>query len=361
MIQLGGTNSLSDTSYLILEGGVDQTRGSGTLDVTAPAAVQLPLSDELVAIVPESSQYTGQVQSPDVTVQLELWDYEQDFTENVDYTLAKPVDPIKNAGTYSFRLEAANGGNLLSGDVELSYKINPADLTVTMPASWTVWRDSLPDGLPFAPSLSSSIGPEYIQREIGNYGTVTWYVDKDCAEPLTDVNIPTAPDTTVYWTYTHQSQNFENNQSGSMVLHISDTEPPMVTIVGGGEEGKTYGDAPFYLTAEMTEKDGITEVPIQSDVTWHSSNEAVATVTSDRNGTAKVTITGKGQTAITATIAAYTGGDGATVYPGVAGTFVLNVAPKTITIDESGLTLNGASIRGPTMEIRRWRSTDRVT
>ena len=346
-IELSGTNSSSDTSYLILKGDVDQTRGSGTLDVAAPAAVQLPLTEELVTITPASPQtYTGKVQSPDVTVRLELWGYEQDFTENVDYTLAKPVDPIKNAGTYSFQLEAAHSGNLLSGEVELSYEIKPADLTVTMPQSWTVWRDSLPDGLPFAPSLSSSIGPEYIQREIGNYGTVTWYVDEDCTEPLTDVNIPTGPDTTVYWTYTHQSQNFENNQSGSMVLHISDTEPPMVTIVGGGEEGKTYGDAPFYLTAEMTEKDGITEVPIESDVTWSSSNEAVATVTSNTNGTAEVTITGKGQATITATIASHTGGDGTTVYPSVTGTFVLNVAPKIIAVDETGLILNEKAAEG---------------
>ena len=35
-IELSGTNSSSDTSYLILKGDVDQTRGSGTLDVAAP-------------------------------------------------------------------------------------------------------------------------------------------------------------------------------------------------------------------------------------------------------------------------------------------------------------------------------------
>lgn len=311
-IELGGNNASDDTSHLILEGGVEQAKGNGGLYVEAPAAVQLPLSEELVAIAPESSHYTGQVQSPDVTVRLELWGYVQDFTENVDYTLTEPA-PIKNAGTYKFQLEAAKGGNLLSGDVELSYKINPADLTVTMPASWTVWRKSLPDGLPFAPSLSSnSVEQEYIQREIGTYGTITWYVDEACMNLLTADNIPQESDATVYWKYTHHSQNFENNQTGSMALHISDTEPPMVTI-GGGEENKTYGDPTFVLTAEMTDTSG-KPVSIESTVTWSSSDPNVATVTGvespDAPGTAEVTITGQGWAAITATIAAHTGGDG---------------------------------------------------
>ena len=331
----------ADTSYLILKGGVEKTDGSGTLNVSNLAAVKLPLTEDLVTLDPESpTKYSGKVQNPNVTVKLEnLWGYDQDFYNPADYTKSVPSGEIKNANTYEITLVATGTGNLLSGqDVEISYIINPADLTVTMPKSWTVWKDepNPVDTLPTTPAgLESKSAAAYI-GEIDD-GTITWYSNKDCTELLKNEDTVFENSGSVYWKYTHGNGNFESGQTGSMLIQISDTQPPHVKITGGAAT-KTYGDSAFGLTAVLETQEGKT-VEIQSGVTWTSSNPEVATVTGT-NKTAMVNITGAGSTIITATVDAYQGSGNGDEYPSVTGTFVLTVNPKTITVDESALILN---------------------
>ena len=65
IIYLG--NDQNDPSYLILNKGLDQTSGSGSLDVTGVAKVKLPLSEGLVSSLDDVT-YNGQAQKPNVSV-----------------------------------------------------------------------------------------------------------------------------------------------------------------------------------------------------------------------------------------------------------------------------------------------------
>ena len=216
-IELGTSTVPNDTSYLILEDGKGNTAGNGRLDVTAPAAVKLPLTKELVTFTPESPvKYSGEEQKPSVTVKLEdLWGYDQEFIVDQDYTQDSPQGEVKNAGRYTYTLESTKSGNLLGTDtVEVDYIIDPADLTVTMWQSWTIWdqeRDPL-SKLPTTPTSVTSVSASGHETEITD-GKITWYSDEDCSTELTVGNL--TDNATVYWKYTHKNDNFESGQTGS--------------------------------------------------------------------------------------------------------------------------------------------------
>ena len=180
-----------------------------------------------------------------------------------------------------------------------------------MPSSWTVWKEETTplDRLDeITPVLSSISASGYIS-EITK-GEITWYSDEDCTAPLGNENEVFENGGTVYWKYTHTNSNFESDQTGEMTITISDSQPPTVSITGGTND-KTYGDVSFNLTASLK---GAT---LSSNVSWNSSDSAVATVTESgsHNETATVTITGAGNATITATVAAYQGTGSGDEYP----------------------------------------------
>ena len=349
-----GTSSIpgvaADTSYLILKGGKDDTAGKGRLDVTAPAAVKLPLTKELVTFAPESPvKYSGEEQKPSVTVKLKnLWEYDQEFIEGQDYTQDSPQGKVKNAGRYTYTLKSTGKGNLLGTDeVEVNYTIDRADLTVTMPQNWTIWEQELEplSKLPTPTSVISQSARGY-EGEITD-GTITWYSDERCTTELKveDLN----DNATIYWVYTHTNRNFESGQTGEMEIDVSDTQPPTVDFGAlGSSVTKTYGDPSFDLKAGLTQ--GGQSIAINSRVTWSSSDEGVATITASGTNqeTATVSIhsvTSGTPVTITATVAPYQGIGADDGYPQVTGTFTLTVNPKEVLVDESSLMLNEKTLQ----------------
>ena len=351
-IELGTSTVPDDTSYLILEDGKGNTAGKGRLDVTAPAAVKLPLTEELVTFTPESPvKYSGEKQKPSVTVKLKnLWEYDQEFIVGQDYTQDSPQGEVKNAGKYTYTLKSTGKGNLLGTDeVEVNYTIDPADLTVTMPESWTIWEQELEplSKLPTPTSVISQSARGY-EGEITN-GTITWYSDSSYQNKLQNSDSVFTTGGTVYWKYTHTDSNFESDQTGEMEIVVSDTQPPTVDFgTSGSSVIKTYGDPSFDLTASLTQ-DG-KPITINSVVTWSSSNEDVATITTSGTNQEKATVSIHSVTSgtpvtITATVAPYQGTGADDGYPQVTGTFTLTVNPKEVSVDESSLMLNGATLQ----------------
>ena len=126
----------NDPSYLILNKGLDQTSGSGSLVVAGIAKVKLPLSEGLVSSLDDVT-YNGQTQKPNVSVRfIGLWGYSQNFYEGSDYTRSDANNV--NAGEATVTLIATGSGNLLSGTVTKTYTIHPAEFNLGLDKTWAI-------------------------------------------------------------------------------------------------------------------------------------------------------------------------------------------------------------------------------
>lgn len=335
-------SSEDETSYLILEGGVKDTDGNGTLKCTKPSAVKLPLTDKLVTMTNDDLTYNGKEQKPKVTVKLSnLWGYYQDFEVDEDYT--KTYDPAvsKDAGTYDIILESTEKGNLLKGSVTKKYTIEKADFTPIVDDEWTIWKDEV-NKVEKLPKEARSLEPkncdEAVLSEIENT-TLQWFSDEKYTTPVQEQDMVDGQ--TIYWLFEHSNPNFEDSKTGKTILHVSESKPADV-IIRVDNTSKTYGDAPFTMTVTLQRDNQ--NIEIKSPVKWEvvSGNSIVIKESGD-TATPTFQVIGVGNTRIRVAVAAYTGGTEVDNYPRVSGDIVISVRPKEITVDETNLKLNGKS------------------
>ena len=337
-------SSEDETSYLILEGGVKDTDGNGTLKCTKPSAVKLPLTDELVTMTNDDLTYNGKEQTPTVTVNLDLWKYKQDFSTPEDYSETYNPAESKDAGEYEITLKSTGTGNLLDGSVTKGYKIKKADFNVGMPSKWSVQvgETQLLSKLP-TPNISIDSN---IQDDMSGLkaGTLEWFTDEDRRIPVTDEYLKdklAGDKITIYGKYSHNDGNFISPKTGSLEITMTKYKVPNVSIYEEDTKVtqlvKTYGDLSVNLNAKIN-LGNVDESP-KSEVTWTSNNPGVVSV--DENGT--VTFLSKGNAIITATVAEHDTGNPDTSYAQAQGRVEIVVNPKEITVNETNLTLNGVS------------------
>ncbi len=113
-----------------------------------------------------------------------------------------------------------------------------------------------------------------------------------------------------------------NPVSASFQVEVIDLPRQEIAFTDGTDKSATYGDSPITDAAVNHSVGG-------GAITYTSSNEAVATV----DGQGQVTITGAGETKITATAAAVPGAFAATSMD-----YTLTVAPKAVTAQASAIT-----------------------
>ena len=113
-----------------------------------------------------------------------------------------------------------------------------------------------------------------------------------------------------------------NPVSASFRVEVIDLPLQEIAFTGDADKSATYGDSPITNAAVNHSVGG-------GAITYTSSNEAVATV----DGRGQVTITGAGETKITATAAAVPGAFAATSVD-----YTLTVAPKAVTAQASAIT-----------------------
>lgn len=337
-------SSEDETSYLILEGGVKDTDGNGTLKCTKPSAVKLPLTDELVTMTNDDLTYNGKEQTPTVTVNLDLWKYKQDFSTPEDYSETYNPAESKDAGEYEITLKSTGTGNLLDGSVTKGYKIKKADFNVGMPSKWSVQvgETQLLSKLP-TPNISidSNIQDDMLGLKAG---TLKWFTDVDRTTPVTNDYLKDKPadgKIIIYGRYSHNDDNFVSPKEGFLEITITKYKVPNVSIYEEDTKVtqlvKTYGDLSVNLNAKIN-LGNVDESP-KSEVTWTSNNPGVVSV--DENGT--VTFLSKGNAIITATVAEHDTGNPDTSYAQAQGRVEIVVNPKEITVNETNLTLNGVS------------------
>lgn len=337
IIYLG--NDQNDPSYLILNKGLDQTSGSGSLVVTGVAKVKLPLSEGLVSSLDDVT-YNGQTQKPNVSVGFTgLWGYSQNFYEGSDYTRSDANNV--NAGEATVTLIATGSGNLLSGTVTKTYTIHPADFNLGLDMTWAIKAGETNLKLPKENlSIASNIKDD--MTDLKN-GTLTWYLDKNMTIPLEADSLKdkqVGDEVTVYAKYEHGDTNFVNPKVHEMTIRVVEFDVHDAAIFDGNDNvtdttiSKEYSLDKINLTAKIDLKDnGNYNDPLSLPVVWESDDESVVSV--DQNGV--VTLVGVGNATITATIPEHKTGDEATSYSSVSAEVMIEVTKRTVKVDENTL------------------------
>lgn len=335
--------NLQPGSKLVLMGGIEQCKGSGTMVANEDTSsslpegvVQLPITESLVSLEYDSTVYDGTEKKPTVTVKLNKWSYEQLFDTPKEYNFT--YDKNINVGIADVNLSANPGSdsNLLKSDCTVHFQITMADYGVNVRKEWTV-QEGEQNLLSKLPKMSFPANtPQVVQR-----GTLKWYVDEQCTTELADGAVAGLSDgdtQRVYWKYTQNGDtvNYPDHKTGYTDLHISKYPVPNAAIFIDGKQEeslhKVYGDQGVTLSAMIDiERDG-SFAPVdtgKSTVTWSTSNAEVATV--DQAG--KLTFTGQGEADITVAIGAYDSGTDSGNYAAVKAMIHVVVDPKPIAVD----------------------------
>ncbi len=329
----------NDPSYLILNKGLDQTSGSGSLVVTGIAKVKLPLSEGLVSSLDDVT-YNGQAQKPNVSVGFTgLWGYSQNFYEGNDYTRSDANNI--NAGEATVTLSATGQGNLLNGTVTKTYTIHVADFNLGLDKNWAIKAGETSLKLPEENiSIASNIKDNMVDLK---NGALTWYLDKDMTIPLEADSLKdkqVGDEVTVYAKYEHGDTNFVNSKVHEMTVKVVEFDVHDAAIFDDNNNvtdttiSKEYSLDKINLTAKIDLKDdGNFSDPLSLPVVWESDDESVAIV--DQNGV--VTLVGVGNATITATIPEHKTGDEATSYSSVSAEVMIEVTKRTVKVDENTL------------------------
>ena len=339
MITLGANDN--DSSVLILEGGIEAAQGTGSGERKKSAAVKVPITENLLKGDFSNITYNGKSHSPEISLVFDKWNLNQAYTSTRDYD-REDKDNI-NAGTAKIILTAKEGGNLLESTppYEKTYTIEPADYTITVAKTWSVKQgeDQL---LAKLPKQTISINDSSITNsETLKNGTLSWYTDVDCTQPVGDNTVSTlkvGQSMPLYWKYIHDDNNFKSPKKGKTDVTITEFAPPNVTIpeVPNGILTKEYGSPEQKLSVQIQCNGGAWEAP-KIPATWSSDDKTVASVTSD----GKVTFCGVGTTELTAHVEAYTDPNGINSYGEAKGEVKVIVTRKPIQVDDGALKLNG--------------------
>lgn len=343
-IILGVDNN--DTSSLILEDGIEAAKGNGNGERKESAAVKVPITENLLKGDFSNITYNGKSHSPVISLVFHKWNLNQEYTPEGDYNRVDK-DNI-NAGTAKIILTAKEGGNLLesTSPYEKMYTIEPADYTITVAETWSVKQgeDQL---LAKLPKQTISINdPSITNSETLKNGTLSWYTDEDCTQPVGDDTVSTlkiGDKKLLYWKYTHNDSNFIFPKTGKTVVTITEFVPPNVTIpeVSEGILTKVYGSPEEKLTVKIQCNGGAWEAP-KIPATWSSDDKTVVSVKQDGIVTI-VTFSGVGTTKLIAHVEAYTDPSGTNSYGEANGEVTVTVTPKLILVNDTDLKLNGAS------------------
>ena len=197
------------------------------------------------------------------------------------------------------------------------------------------------------------------------YGTFNWYTGEACTIPVDFENAKFEGDAgttvTLYWKFTlsddWDKENYTpDSRSGSVDFAIVKGKPQGLSFKDAGgvpvtAETKHYGNRPFILIVENS-TDLFNEVPIK----YASSNESVAKVQDNKNGTITVTICGVGTTQITATAAKVDG-----KYAQTTATYTLTVEKgewsEAVTVAMQGYVYNSTNAI-PTPDLFNYSSGD---
>lgn len=261
----------------------------------------------------DSYTYTGKEQ----TVSLKNVPAELDVT----YSGNKGI----NAGDYTVSavLTLKDSDNYkIEGTVnDLKWKIFPADYSVKLSAESASVKEGT-SSIDFLPSASAA----GVNGETPD-GVLKYYTDAAMKTELTAgaVGRLAVGSHTIYWSFTTADPNYVNKaKNGTTTLNITDGDPQNIVI--SGAEDKTYGDAQFQLTAQVTTTGGAA-VTDGGNLTWKSSDTSVVSVS--ENGL--VTVNGTGKAVITVSAAKVAG-----KYAAGVQTCEINVAKKAVTV--SGIT-----------------------
>ncbi len=346
-IVLGNSN---DPSYLILLGGLDQTRGNGSMTVRNLAKVKMPLVDSLVTFNNTNNYtYNGKAHTPAVTVGFSnLWGYSYNYILNSDYTRVDANND--NAGQATITLNATQNGNLLSGSVTKNYTIAKADFNLGIDQEWSVKEGETNLRLPSERiSISSSIQDDMVDLK---NGTLTWYLDEDLTQEVQSDSLKdhkVGETLVLYGKYEHNDTNFINPKVHELNVEIVKFAVHDAAIFEGNNNVteddlvKEYSLDKIDLTAKIDLKDDGNYVdPLTTPVRWVSSDENVAKV--DQNG--QVTLVGVGKATITAYIPEHNTGDDLTSYARVSAQVDIEVTPRKISVDDSTLTVEERAYDG---------------
>lgn len=348
----------TDESMLVLWGGIDQAQGTGSLQVTEPASAKILLTEELVTVDPTTFTYNGKDQRPAVGVEMTIWNYQHTFVADEDYELAgmPAADQSVDAGDYKVavkpigKVDPAAGDLLGNTTVDASYTIEPADFTINVPSEWSVreGENALVSKLPSLDNgVSLSIGSGITDDMTGLLaGTLTWYTDQSCTQPVADdslVDKAAGDQVTLYWRFEHADGNFVTPKTGSMTVVISEFDVPTVSFPGvtNNAINVTYGEAGKKVEPTFT-LNGQPLNPPAGDLAWKSSNTDVVTVDDEGN----LEFTGAGTATVTVTLAE--GNDPDNPYASITGTVTVTVAPKQISVEKGSAQVTPRDYDGTT-------------
>lgn len=348
--------ALEPGSTLVLIDGTSQCEGDGVMIATSAEGtgftrgkVQLPLSDDMVSVEPDSYVYDGTEKTPEVSVSFPKWGFTQTFTQAADYAVS--YENNINVGTAKAIATSASGNLLNTVDGTNStgtatFEITVADLDVNSVAQRyvQVGEDQLLSKLPGAPTFGANV-PEDAMN-----GTFAWFSDEGCTVPLTDtfVQDKSADEkVTVYWKYEQTGNpNLLSSKTGKTILVMTNEEPPAVQVDGiadGGSLKATYGDVDYSPEIKISLDDGLSWIDPLSAVSYNVSRQepsAGGDVVSIDESTGKISFVGAGIAEVLVEIEGYidpnaNDSDKGNSYGPAYVTISITVDPAEISVDES--------------------------
>lgn len=221
---------------------------------------------------------------------------------------------VTDAGTYTVTAKYEDEDNL--GTQSRTFTIQKATPVLTVPQDKTTIIVGNQARVAVTAKLHGSEALLPVTYENSNTGALS----VEGTEGGAVLTGKAAGDATVTVSYAGDANT--NPASASFQVQVIDLPLQEIAFTDGTDKSATYGDSPITDAAVNASAGG-------GAVTYASSNEAVATV--DSQG--QVTITGAGETTITATAAAVPGAFAATSVD-----YTLTVAPKAVTAQAAALT-----------------------
>lgn len=229
------------------------------------------------------------------------------------------------AGTYTATATALDNANYkLPEESTKQYTIEGADYSVKLSASEVAVKVGT-DDLSFLPTADT----EGVNAE-KPAGALSFYTDQNRTNELTVETVSTLPvgTHTLYWSFRTSDSNYISDaKNGEITLNITEGDPQNISIQGA-DSTKTYGDAPFTLTAVVTTTG---DIPVTGggELSWESSDTDILSV--DENG--NVTIHGAGAAVITVRAAA------------VPGQYVAGSQTCEITVEKRPVVISGITAK----------------
>lgn len=347
--------ALEPGSTLVLIDGTSQCEGDGVMIATSAEGtgftrgkVQLPLSDDMVSVEPDSYVYDGTEKTPEVSVSFPKWGFTQTFTQAADYTVS--YENNINVGAAKAIATSASGNLLNTVDGTNStgtatFEITVADLDVNSVAQRyvQVGEDQLLSKLPGAPTFGANV-PEDAMN-----GTFAWFSDEGCTVPLTDtfVQDKSADEkVTVYWKYEQTGNpNLLSSKTGKTILVMTNEEPPAVQVDNIADDknlNAKYGDVAYSPEIKISLDGGLNWIDPLSEVSYfikeQQPKEKGDVVSVDKNGA--ISFVGAGSATVVAEIEGYTdpdasGSDTGKSYGPAYVSIYVTVDPAEITVEES--------------------------